>query len=235
MAVYRFQATARAVDSQSGRQTHRTGQPPVALPPSGSCRRCTAGQTLSGDHGGGSPEEVDTALVAIDPAALRPALLEGSGSHASSSPGSTPLPAGSLTAGSGGLGAGGQQSGDMPGRPAASAGGREQGRGRQAPHSLWAPDPCRHNCSCGPDRNQCAVDLPQIDLAPTLATLLGVPIPFGSLGKVAPELWGFAAAAPQQEQQRGGRDAELAAALRANAEQVSGFAGYWGCGGHRCT
>ena len=85
--------------------------------------------------------------------------------------------------------------------------------------SLWRRAACRRNCSCGPDANQCASDLPQMDLAPTLAALLGVPIPFGNLGKVSPELWGFAAA-------RGGlegaaaTDAQLARALQANADQV---------------
>eukprot|EP00889_Picochlorum_renovo_P004645 jgi/Picre1/31675/NNA_007026.t1 len=40
------------------------------------------GQTLTGDHGGGSPEEVDSALIAIDINAYRD---EGDGSVGSSS------------------------------------------------------------------------------------------------------------------------------------------------------
>jgi hypothetical protein len=72
---------------------------------------------------------------------------------------------------------------------------QQQGGGVGAP---WAAAPCRRGCSCGPDANQCAADLPQVDLTPTLAALLGVPIPFGNVGKVSAELWGFAAAGQLQ-------------------------------------
>ena len=29
----------------------------------------------------------------------------------------------------------------------------------------------------------------QVDFAPTVAILMGVPIPYGSIGRVSPELW----------------------------------------------
>lgn len=144
-----------------------------------------AGQTLSGDHGGGSPEEVDSALVVIDPAALRSlGQLEG------------------------------------------HSGGGSSARGWSAQRgALWGPAACRRNCSCGPDANQCAADLAQMDLTSTLAALLGVAIPFGNLGKVSPELWGFAAVDDDgsEESEQGAAaasDERLAAVLHANAEQV---------------
>lgn len=122
------------------------------------------GQTLGGDHGGGSPEEVDSVLVAVDLAALHDAM---------------------------------------------EAGG--------APALVSAP--CRHDCSCGIERNQCAPDLPQINFAPTLAGLLGVPIPFGNLGSVSMELWGLAA-----WRRAGDADQGLGSVLQLNAEQVQKMA-----------
>ena len=69
-------------------------------------------------------------------------------------------------------------------------------------------------------RQRCWVCLAQVDFAPTLAMLLGVPIPYGSIGRVSPQLW----------RQRGcsgcvaadACDAEYATALHANAKQVIG-------------
>ncbi|GAQ80076.1 phosphatidylinositol glycan class O [Klebsormidium nitens] len=89
-------------------------------------------QTLSGDHGGGTPEEVDTALFALSmrtPPAALPSDL------------------------------------------------------RSQPCTTSLSDP-------GPSR--CAT-LPQVDFAPTLAMLLGVPIPYASVGKISPELWALCA------------------------------------------
>jgi phosphatidylinositol glycan class O len=91
------------------------------------------GQTLTGDHGGGSPEEVDSALIAIDINAYRD---EGDGSVE-----------------------------------------KQQ---------------CEKDCSCGQDGNQCVEDLMQIDLVPTLAGLMRIPIPFINLGKVSKQLWSLA-------------------------------------------
>jgi phosphatidylinositol glycan class O len=107
------------------------------------------GQTLGGDHGGGSPEEVDSALVAVD----MKALYESSR----------------------GVGIGAES--------VAGAGS-----------DLGAPAACRSNCSCGVEGNQCAPDLPQTDLTPTLAAMLGLPTPFGNIGKLSAELWQLTAA-----------------------------------------
>ncbi|KAL4452193.1 hypothetical protein ABPG75_007855 [Micractinium tetrahymenae] len=155
------------------------------------------GQTLGGDHGGGSPEEVDSALVGVDIGALRASLAGQAGQQADGQ--------GAEAAGSGASGA------------ASSASSR-------AAAGLAAPAPCRANCSCGVERNQCAPDLLQMDLAPTLAAMLGVPIPFGNLGRLSAELWqltlpqhgGSATAATAWER-------SLADALLANARQVHAY------------
>ena len=60
-----------------------------------------------------------------------------------------------------------------------------------------------------PQRQEVA-SMPQVDFAPTLALLLGVPIPFGSVGRVAAGVWALA----------GGSEAQYAAALGENTRQV---------------
>eukprot|EP00887_Chlorella_sp_A99_P007118 scaffold2.g7118.t1 len=84
-----------------------------------------------------------------------------------------------------------------------------------APAALAA---CRLNCTCGAVHAQCAPSLSLLDVAPSLAALLGVPIPFASVGAVSPELWGMAAAHASQDPEQ-----SLAAVLRANADQVHGY------------
>lgn len=145
------------------------------------------GQTLGGDHGGGSPEEVDSALVAVDIRSLAQQRAGGGASTAA---------LGAL------LGAGG--------------------------HAV--PVRCRSSCTCGMEGNQCAPDLQQLDLTPTLAAMLGVPIPFGNLGKLSAELWqltvghlvdsGGAAASGAPGAVRAAWQRSLGQALAANARQV---------------
>ena len=103
------------------------------------------GQTMGGDHGGGSPEEVDSVLVAVDIANVA-----------------------SLTSKS-----------------------RSKEKENQKLYSERRAV-CLENCSCGEDKNQCAEDLPQIDLVPTLSAMLNLPIPFGNMGKLSPGLWSLA-------------------------------------------
>jgi hypothetical protein len=74
--------------------------------------------------------------------------------------------------------------------------------------ALFALRPHRSGGGAAP---AAAEDMPQIDFAPTAALLLGVPPPFGSVGRVCGALWAAA----------GGDAAGLAAALRANAWQVA--------------
>lgn len=168
------------------------------------------GQTLGGDHGGGSPDEVDSALVAVDIGALRASLAKEAGQSGNGQ-----------AAGSTGGGAG-----------APSAGARDVAVADPA-----APAPCRANCSCGVEGNQCAPDLHQMDLAPTLAAMLGVPIPFGNLGKLSPEMWqltlrqhaghssagGAAAAAAESPPAEAAWERSLTDALLANARQVHAY------------
>ena len=49
----------------------------------------------------------------------------------------------------------------------------------------------------------------QVDFAATMAALLGVPIPYGSIGRISPQLWSLA-----------GDAAGYSAALQSNAWQV---------------
>ncbi|KDD75329.1 hypothetical protein H632_c740p0, partial [Helicosporidium sp. ATCC 50920] len=140
------------------------------------------GQTLSGEHGGGSAEEVDSALLALHVGAWRLARESAPGNRLAALP------------------------------------------------AVFA-HPCRFNCACGPEANQCVPDLAQVDLVPTAATLLGLGVPFGNLGRLSPELWSLGQAL---EDVRGGggegaqKDAEerlkrCALAARDNADQVLAY------------
>ncbi|GMJ10472.1 hypothetical protein like AT5G17250 [Hibiscus trionum] len=84
------------------------------------------GQTLNGDHGGGSPEEVETSIFAMSFK-------------------------------------------DLPSLPSEFV-----------------------SSSCEPSKNMCISSIPQLDFAVTVSSLLGVPFPFGSIGRVNPELYALA-------------------------------------------
>ena len=122
------------------------------------------GQTLGGDHGGGSPEEADSALVAIDLGALHNARDAAAAAAA-----------GEEVAGEGAEGAGTEhQAAAAPNAVPAESGSSSSGRGGGGGGGgLLAPAACRSSCSCGVEGNQCAPDLQQTDLTPTLAALLG--------------------------------------------------------------
>ena len=72
-------------------------------------------------------------------------------------------------------------------------------------------------------------DLPQTDLTPTLAALLGVPMPFGNLGKLSAELWQLTAtrdsASSGSSSGPAGKEWQsgLAGAVLANARQVQRY------------
>ena len=130
------------------------------------------GQTLTGDHGGGSPEEVDSIFLAVDISRYKSSRI----------------------------------------------------------HESLVLDPnldaCRLNCSCGPDSNQCVGDLSQIDAVPTLSALLDIPIPFGNLGKISPELWSIGSMrCPQIAGDKASMDAAYNKLLKANVEQVFKYLG----------
>jgi phosphatidylinositol glycan class O len=132
------------------------------------------GQTMGGDHGGGSPEEVDSLLAAVDIANVA---------------------------------AGKSKIKKVLGKIESL-----QGVGKRAS--------CLENCSCGEDKNQCAEDIPQIDLVPTLATMLNLPIPFGNMGKLSPELWSLAAHRCSGDDSILEQNKALLRATAVNSEQV---------------
>ncbi|KAK8489884.1 hypothetical protein V6N12_038457 [Hibiscus sabdariffa] len=84
------------------------------------------GQTLNGDHGGGSPEEVETSIFAMSFK-------------------------------------------NLPTLPSEFV-----------------------SSSCEPSKNICISSIHQLDFAVTVSSLLGVPFPFGSIGRVNPELYALA-------------------------------------------
>jgi phosphatidylinositol glycan class O len=122
------------------------------------------GMTTEGDHGGGTPEETDSFLLAYHPrAAAAAAAAAGAG---------------------GGVGA-------------VRAAGPGKGAGAAGTGAAGAPGvETRAN---GGDANENArnVDfefevMPQINFAPTLSLILGLPIPFGNLGAVPRRFWDVA-------------------------------------------
>jgi len=129
------------------------------------------GQTVTGDHGGGSPEEVDSVLVGIDIGGYR--------------------------------------------RYRERKDGEENGAREKRKTSLSA-HACVASCTCGVDGNQCVPDVTQIDFVPTLAGLMGVPVPFVNLGKVSEVVWSALAAG----RDGGHAEASLVGMLRENARQV---------------
>ncbi|KAF8072619.1 hypothetical protein HT031_000279 [Scenedesmus sp. PABB004] len=135
------------------------------------------GQTLGGDHGGGSADETDSVLLA---ASLRKMAAARAAAEATTAA--------------------------QPARP------RQPGQH----FSRFCAPPAATAAAGG---GAAHVSLDQIDLTPLLAHLLGVPIPFGNLGRLPPHL--FAALSEDAGDGRGdGWLPSYAAALRANADQV---------------
>jgi len=71
------------------------------------------------------------------------------------------------------------------------------------------------------DPAQSSEEVQQLDFAASFALLLGLPIPFGSVGRLSPQLWALA----------GGGGAAGEAALRANAAQVARALGAYAAAG----
>ena len=68
--------------------------------------------------------------------------------------------------------------------------------------------------------------MPQIDFAPSVAAIMGVPIPFGNIGQISEELWNVAHSARAFMNASQVRDGSLCQepyiqALQSNAAQVS--------------
>ncbi|KAL0051642.1 hypothetical protein WJX82_011079 [Trebouxia sp. C0006] len=123
------------------------------------------GQTLTGDHGGGAPEEVDSALLALN------------------------------------------------------MGAYHQIRHQQEACTTSEPD------TEGQAERMLDSSMPQIDFAPSVAALMGVPIPFGNIGQISEELWNVAHSAHAFKNASQVNDSSLCQepyiqALQSNAAQV---------------
>lgn len=75
--------------------------------------------------------------------------------------------------------------------------------------------------------------MPQLDFAPSMAALMGVPIPFGNIGRITRPLWDAAHSMGSDSSASCGRGTEVndsrqdafTAALRENAAQVGDYLG----------
>lgn len=155
------------------------------------------GQTQGGDHGGGTPDETDSILVTISLKHMNASLQEAQHSTA-------------------GAGAGVSRSQDpelllrllaASGYADSAHAGRHTSAGQAALSDLMV---CRNT-------------VPQIDLTPLLAHTLGVPIPFGNLGKVPPHLFATLAATQGPSTAAAAWLPGYSAALAANAAQVHAY------------
>lgn len=191
------------------------------------------GQTLGGDHGGGTPAETDTVLIAMDLRKMHSALQTRS-----------PMPAAHVA---GKPGSQQQLVQDTPTLPAAqqqvhysqycaankepNAAGistvlqhlMDTGGYVPAEATPWRPAVLDNSTACQQQQCWpwlCGSTMSQIDLTPLLAHLLGVPVPYGNLGKVPPHL--FVAMAREHSLAGSSLDwlPDYAAALDANADQV---------------
>jgi hypothetical protein len=154
------------------------------------------GQTQGGDHGGGTPDETDSILITISLKYMNATLQQAQdgAAGADAGPGTTRDPDLLLHL----LVASGYAGSAVAGQHA-SAG--------QAAAALSVLMVCRNT-------------VPQIDLTPLLAHALGVPIPFGNLGKVPPHLFATLAAPQEPSAAAAAWLPEYSAALAANAVQV---------------
>lgn len=178
------------------------------------------GQTLGGDHGGGTPDETDSILVAMSLRSINSTLQQqqeqeqekeeqkdGDAGHSinSSAINGDSLLLRRLMTSAGyadALPPAAQQA--APGSPAAVPAA-----------AAWS------------DLLVCGNTVPQIDLTPLLAQLLGVAIPFGNLGKVPPHLFVSLAAGKSSRVACAVQPAQwlpqYAGALAANAAQVNAY------------
>ncbi len=192
------------------------------------------GQTDGGDHGGGTPPEVDSALVAVDLAALHRLRRSPPPAAAADSPPGLAAPMRGVSPGAQKRSRSGETSGgSCPG------GGRAEGCRRQC-NAAWqqvgrikagqrcqngrptVEAPAGRQPSLVSDRGPRWQELPQVDYAPTMAAVLGVPAPYGSIGRVSPHLWAMRGC-PGGALGEGGAtacSAEYADVLRRNAWQV---------------
>lgn len=182
------------------------------------------GQTDAGDHGGGSPPEVDSMLLALDVAALY-ARRHGGGSGGGGRLGSG---CGSGSVGDGSGDGSGSAQPELTRTASSSIGGsngdvlvndKQSASGGNA-DSMQCTGIGAAAPAATPQQAAWPV-MPQVDFAPTLAALLGVPIPYASIGRISHDLWHLRGCAAGGA--TGGCRQQYAAALQANAWQVQRY------------
>lgn len=202
------------------------------------------GQTLGGDHGGGTPDETDSVLLAVSLRKMHQALQQQQQQAQQArvaAAGAAAEPASPLTLSSKpqhycehGTPASGQPDSSCPIlRRLMHTGGYlpsnddaqtlDSDSSSSSSNGTGAIASCLQQCWPW----LCSSSMSQIDLTPTVAHLLGVPIPFGNLGKLPPHLFAALAvdsstggAGPAAGSSAEAWLAQYAAALHANAEQV---------------
>ncbi|KAI8464250.1 MAG: hypothetical protein J3K34DRAFT_492384 [Monoraphidium minutum] len=127
------------------------------------------GQTLGGDHGGGTPDETDSVLIAVSPAKLHARLALGGADSGGGA--RAPLSEARLD--------------ELQASLLSDGWAARRGAAAEA---ATAPAPATELV--------CGGAVPQVDLTPALALMLGLPIPFGNLGKVPKALWAVLAPPP---------------------------------------
>eukprot|EP00775_Hariotina_reticulata_P010467 gene10467-10625_t len=178
------------------------------------------GQTLGGDHGGGSPGETDSILLAVNMAALHTSLHHPTGTCPSANDDWTGChqDAGNCSTADDGA------SLDLMMSLCAEGGYLEHGPNTTAAAGCTGPA-TQPSFSASIKPWACSTKMSQIDLTPTLAHMLGTPIPFGNLGRIPPHLYWMLAKGRGGE----GMDGKLAsnwletyaAALQHNAQQTA--------------
>jgi hypothetical protein len=162
------------------------------------------GQTQGGDHGGGTPDETDSILVAVSLGQMNATLeQQQDGDTAGHSSGKEDNSSFLLQ-----LMASSGYSAQSPAAPAVPA--EPAPAGEAAAQTFSELLVCRNT-------------VPQIDLTPLLAHTLGVPIPFGNLGKLPPHLFAVLATAQGLATQPAAWLQDYSAALAANAAQVHAY------------
>lgn len=187
------------------------------------------GQTVGGDHGGGTPDETDSILVALSLRLMNETLQQqqntaGGGNtqhdkrsgHRDSQVLQQLMHAGGYTDTQ-------QQGGGSATPSSESDAGTAAGCVDAAAEACASKEPSAVQAPALSDLMVCRNTVPQIDLTPLLAYLLGVPIPFGNLGKMPPHLFAALAAPQGSSTEASLWLPQYSAALAANAAQVNSY------------
>lgn len=162
------------------------------------------GQTQGGDHGGGTPDETDSILVAMSLSHMNSTLEQQQddtiAGHSNRNEDSSSFLLQLMAS-----------SGYSAQRPAAPVVDAKPAQAAQASAQTLS------------ELLVCSNTVPQIDLTPLLAHTLGVPIPFGNLGKLPPHLFAVLATAQGLATEPAAWLQDYSAALAANAAQVHAY------------